>query len=137
MSIKRGENLRKVAFYTLGCKVNQYDTEAVLEKFKEQGYEVVDFNEYADVYVVNTCTVTHLSDRKCRQMLRKTKKINSDSILVAMGCYAQIAADKIKDQVEEIDIIVGTNKRNEIVDLVDNFEKEKDKPLIRFQILWM
>lgn len=125
MSIKRGENLRKVAFYTLGCKVNQYDTEAVLEKFKEQGYEVVDFNEYADVYVVNTCTVTHLSDRKCRQMLRKTKKINSDSILVAMGCYAQIAADKIKDQVEEIDIIVGTNKRNEIVDLVDNFEKEK------------
>ena len=57
MSIKRGENLRKVAFYTLGCKVNQYDTEAVLEKFKEQGYEVVDFNEYADVYVVNTCTL--------------------------------------------------------------------------------
>ncbi len=125
MSIKRGENLRKVAFYTLGCKVNQYDTEAVLENFKEKGYEVVDFNDYADVYVVNTCTVTHLSDRKCRQMLRKTKKINSESILVAMGCYAQIAADKIKDQVEEIDIIVGTNKRSEIVSLVDQFEKEK------------
>lgn len=117
--------MRKVAFYTLGCKVNQYDTEAVLENFKEKGYEVVDFNDYADVYVVNTCTVTHLSDRKCRQMLRKTKKINSDSILVAMGCYAQIAADKIKDQVEEIDIIVGTNKRSEIVNLVDQFEKEK------------
>ncbi len=117
--------MRKVAFYTLGCKVNQYDTEAVLENFKEAGYEIVDFNEYADVYVVNTCTVTHLSDRKCRQMLRKTKKINDQSILVAMGCYAQIAADKIKDQVEEIDIIVGTNKRNEIVSLVDRFEKEK------------
>ena len=124
MSIKRGENLRKVAFYTLGCKVNQYDTEAVLENFKDAGYEIVDFNEYADVYVVNTCTVTHLSDRKCRQMLRKTKKINDQSILVAMGCYAQIAADKIKDQVEEIDIIVGTNKRNEVVSLVDRFEKE-------------
>lgn len=117
--------MRKVAFYTLGCKVNQYDTEAVLENFKEKGYEIVDFNDYADVYVVNTCTVTHLSDRKCRQMLRKTKKINSESILVAMGCYAQIAADKIKDQVEEIDIIVGTNKRSEIVSLVDQFEKEK------------
>lgn len=125
MSIIRGENLRKVAFYTLGCKVNQYDTEAVLEKFKEVGYEVVDFNEYADVYVVNTCTVTHLSDRKCRQMLRKTKKINPNSILVAMGCYAQIAADKIKDQVSEIDIIVGTDKRNQIVEVVEEFEKDR------------
>lgn len=125
MSIIRGENLRKVAFYTLGCKVNQYDTEAVLEKFKAADYEVVDFNDYADVYVVNTCTVTHLSDRKCRQMLRKTKKINEDSILVAMGCYAQIAADKIKDQVSEIDIIIGTDKRNQIVEVVEAFEKDR------------
>lgn len=125
MSIIRGENLRKVAFYTLGCKVNQYDTEAVLEKFKAVDYEVVDFNDYADVYVVNTCTVTHLSDRKCRQMLRKTKKINENSILVAMGCYAQIAADKIKDQVNEIDIIIGTDKRNQIVEVVEEFEKDR------------
>lgn len=125
MSIIRGENLRKVAFYTLGCKVNQYDTEAVLEKFKAVDYEIVDFNDYADVYVVNTCTVTHLSDRKCRQMLRKTKKINENSILVAMGCYAQIAADKIKDQVNEIDIIIGTDKRNQIVEVVEDFEKNR------------
>lgn len=125
MSIIRGENLRKVAFYTLGCKVNQYDTEAVLEKFKAVDYEVVDFNDYADVYVVNTCTVTHLSDRKCRQMLRKTKKINENSILVAMGCYAQIAADKIKDQVDEIDIIIGTDKRNQIVEVVEDFAKNR------------
>lgn len=121
--------MRKVAFYTLGCKVNQYDTEAVLENFKENGYEVVDFGEYADIYVVNTCTVTHLSDRKCRQMLRKTKKINQDSILVAMGCYAQIAGDEIKNQVEEIDIIVGTNKRSEIVSLVSEFEKDNNSTL--------
>ena len=125
MSIIRGENLRKVAFYTLGCKVNQYDTEAVLEKFKAVDYEIVDFNDYADVYVVNTCTVTHLSDRKCRQMLRKTKKINENSILVAMGCYAQIAADKIKDQVDEIDIIIGTDKRNQIVEVVEDFAKNR------------
>lgn len=117
--------MKKAAFFTLGCKVNQYDTEAVLENFKERGYEVVDFDTFADVYVVNTCTVTHLSDRKCRQMLRKTKKINPDSILVAMGCYAQIAADKIKDQVEEIDIIVGTNKRSQIVDLVEKHQEEQ------------
>ena len=129
MSIIRGENLRKVAFYTLGCKVNQYDTEAVLEKFKAADYEIVDFNDYADVYVVNTCTVTHLSDRKCRQMLRKTKKINNDSILVAMGCYAQIAADKIKDQVEEIDIIIGTDKRNQILEVVEDFEKDRAKTI--------
>lgn len=113
--------MRKVACYTLGCKVNQYDTEAVLEKFKSAGYEVVDFNEFADVYIVNTCTVTHLSDRKCRQMLRKTKKINPESVLVAMGCYAQIAGEKIKEQVNEIDIIVGTDHRNQIVELVDEF----------------
>ena len=113
--------MRKVACYTLGCKVNQYDTEAVLEKFKSAGYEVVDFNEFADVYVVNTCTVTHLSDRKCRQMLRKTKKINPESVLVAMGCYAQIAGEKIKEQVNEIDIIVGTDRRNQIVELVEEF----------------
>jgi len=129
MSIIRGENLRKVAFYTLGCKVNQYDTEAVLEKFKSADYEIVDFNDYADVYVVNTCTVTHLSDRKCRQMLRKTKKINKNSILVAMGCYAQIAADKIKDQVNEIDIIIGTDKRNQIVEVVEDFEKDRAKTI--------
>lgn len=66
--------MKKAAFYTLGCKVNQYDTEAVMELFIQSGYEIVEFHEYADVYVVNTCTVTHLSDRKCRQMLRKTKK---------------------------------------------------------------
>lgn len=117
--------MRKAAFYTLGCKVNQYDTEAVLENFKAAGYEIVEFGEYADVYVVNTCTVTHLSDRKCRQMLRKTKKINPESVLVAMGCYAQIAADQIKEQVEEIDIIVGTNKRGQIVELVDQFLEER------------
>ena len=121
--------MRKVACYTLGCKVNQYDTEAVLENFKEAGYEVVEFHEFADVYVVNTCTVTHLSDRKCRQMLRKTKKINPDSILVAMGCYAQIAGDKIKDQVEEIDIIVGTDKRQQIVELVEAFDREKHETI--------
>lgn len=115
---------KKVACYTLGCKVNQYDTEAVLEKFIQKGYEVVEFHAYADVYIVNTCTVTHLSDRKCRQMLRKTKKINPNSILIAMGCYAQIAGDKIKEQVPEIDIIVGTDKRNQIVELVEEFKKD-------------
>ncbi|MGL6173595.1 MAG: tRNA (N(6)-L-threonylcarbamoyladenosine(37)-C(2))-methylthiotransferase MtaB [Cellulosilyticaceae bacterium] len=117
--------MKKAAFYTLGCKVNQYDTEAVVESFKSSGYESVSFSEYADVYVVNTCTVTHLSDRKCRQALRKTKKINPNSILVAMGCYAQSAKEKIKEEVEEVDIIVGTNNRNQIVTLVEQYQADQ------------
>lgn len=117
--------LKKAAFYTLGCKVNQYDTEAVMELFIQSGYEIVEFHEYADVYVVNTCTVTHLSDRKCRQMLRKTKKVNPSSILVAMGCYAQAAKDSLKEQIEEVDIVVGTDNRNKIIELVKEYNKDK------------
>ena len=117
--------MNKAAFYTLGCKVNQYDTEAVMESFIKSGYEIVEFHEYADVYVVNTCTVTHLSDRKCRQMLRKTKKINPNSILVAMGCYAQAAKDNLKEQIEEVNIVVGTDHRNKIIELVEEYNKQK------------
>ncbi|MGL5676868.1 MAG: tRNA (N(6)-L-threonylcarbamoyladenosine(37)-C(2))-methylthiotransferase MtaB [Cellulosilyticaceae bacterium] len=113
---------KTVSFFTLGCKVNQYDTEAVTELFKEQGYDIVSIDECADVYVVNTCTVTHLSDRKCRQILRKTKRLNSESVLVAMGCYAQSAGEKIKAEVEEVDLIVGTNKRSDIVHMVEAYK---------------
>ncbi|OOB80094.1 MAG: tRNA (N(6)-L-threonylcarbamoyladenosine(37)-C(2))-methylthiotransferase MtaB [Epulopiscium sp. Nuni2H_MBin003] len=116
------ENKNKsIATYTLGCKVNQYDTEAVTELFTNRGYHSVSFDTVADVYIVNTCTVTHLSDRKCRQMLRKTKKINPDSILVAMGCYAQSAKEKLIDEVPEIDIVIGTNKRSELVNIVEEY----------------
>ena len=80
----------------------------------------------ADVYVVNTCTVTHLSDRKCRQMLRKTKKLNPNSVLVAMGCYAQAAGEQIKIDVPEVDLIVGTNKRNEMIDLVEKYKMNQE-----------
>ena len=120
------KDLKRVGFYTLGCKVNQYDTEAVVELFRNRGYEVVEIDDYADVYVVNTCTVTHLSDRKCRQILRKTKRINPNSTLVAMGCYAQSAGDGIKEEVEEIDLVVGTNRRKEIVDLVENLQENHE-----------
>lgn len=119
-------NQKRIATYTLGCKVNQYDTEAVVELFKKEGYEEVAFDEMADVYVVNTCTVTHLSDRKCRQMLRKTKKLNPNSVLVAMGCYAQAAGEQIKIDVPEVDLIVGTNKRNEMIDLVEKYKMNQE-----------
>ncbi len=116
---------KSLSTYTLGCKVNQYDTEAVVEKFIDKGYEVVKFDEVADVYIVNTCTVTHLSDRKCRQMLRKTKKINPNSILIAMGCYAQSAQQKVREEVKEVDIIVGTNRRSELVEIVEKYNSEE------------
>ena len=120
---------KTVSFYTLGCKVNQYDTEAVMENFKENSYSIVEFDEYADVYVVNTCTVTHLSDRKCRQMLRKTKKINADSILVAMGCYAQASGHEIKEKIPEVDIIIGTNQRGKIVEFVEEIKNHHQESI--------
>ncbi|MEF9960401.1 MAG: tRNA (N(6)-L-threonylcarbamoyladenosine(37)-C(2))-methylthiotransferase MtaB [Niameybacter sp.] len=124
--MKKENESRHIATYTLGCKVNQYDTEAVVELFKGEGYKEVGFDEKADVYIVNTCTVTHLSDRKCRQMLRKTKKLNPDSVLIAMGCYAQSAGEQIKIDVPEVDLIVGTNKRNEMIQLIENYKKDQE-----------
>ena len=86
---------KKIAFITLGCKVNLYDTEAMAELFTEKGYEVVDFEEYADVYLINTCTVTNLGDKKSRQMIRRAKRINPNSVVVATGCYAQVASEEV------------------------------------------
>ena len=84
------KNKMKIAFHTLGCKVNQYETQALKEKFIQRGYEIVGEDEYADVYVVNTCTVTGLSDRKSRQFVRRAKKLNPGSITAVIGCYAQV-----------------------------------------------
>ena len=85
----------KVAFHTLGCKVNQYETEAISEKFREKGYQVVDEREFADVYIINTCTVTSVADKKSRQYIRKMKKLNPDSVVAVTGCYAQIKPDEV------------------------------------------
>ena len=83
-----------VGFYTLGCKVNQYDTQAMIEQFKTRGYRIVDFNQKADIYVINTCTVTNLADRKSRQMIRKAHRANSDALIAVVGCFAQRAANE-------------------------------------------
>ena len=87
--------MKKVAFYTLGCKVNQYETEAMLEMFEKEGYEQVSNEDYADVYVINTCTVTNMSERKSRQILRRAKEINPDAILCVVGCYVQVAKEEL------------------------------------------
>ncbi len=124
--------MKKVSFYTLGCKVNQYETNGMIQKFKESGYEIVDIEqEIADICIVNTCTVTNMSDRKSRQALRKIKEKNPNAVIVATGCYAQVAKAEL-EEMPEIDIVLGNDEKNDIVKYVEKFIKEKDK-LIKIQ----
>jgi len=119
-------NPRRVALCNLGCKVNDFDTESIKACFVQAGYEAVDFSETADVYVVNTCTVTHLGDRKSRQMLRKARRKNPDAVIVATGCYAQVAPEEV-EKLEEVDIVVGTQHRAAIVDYVEAFARNRHR----------
>ena len=120
---------KKVAFYTLGCKVNQYETNAMIQEFKNSGYDIVEFDDVADIYIVNTCTVTNMADRKSRQMLRKVKELNPEAILVACGCYAQVAKDDL-EKIPEIDLILGTNEKKNIFGLVDEMLNERNQYMI-------
>jgi len=115
--------MKKVAFYTLGCKVNQYETNAMIEKFLNKNYQIVDFEEIADIYIINTCTVTNMSDRKSRQIIRRVKQINPNSILAVTGCYAQVAAKEL-EKIEEIDLIVGNTEKTEIVNIIEKYCKK-------------
>lgn len=117
--------MKKVAFHTLGCKVNIYETEAMQELMQKAGYSIVDFDDKADIYVVNTCSVTNMADRKSRQMLHKAKKDNPDAVIVAVGCYVQAAAKSIK-QDEKIDIIIGNNMKNKIADIINDYYEHQD-----------
>ena len=127
---------RKVAFYTLGCKVNQYETNAMIQQFQEHGYELVEFEEKADIYIINTCTVTNMSDKKSREMLRRAKKQNPVSTLVAVGCYAQVGKEKL-EQIQEIDLILGTNEKNNIVAYVEKYRKEKKREEVVTDVMQM
>ena len=109
---------KTVAFCTLGCKVNQYETNAMIEQFIKKKYTIKEFNEEADIYIINTCTVTNMADRKSRQMLRRAKELNPNSIIVACGCYAQVAKEELA-KIPEIDLIYGTNEKNKIADLIE------------------
>lgn len=109
-----------VGFHTLGCKVNQSETEAMTALFLDRGYQLGEFEDYCDVYVINTCTVTHAGDRKSRQMIRRAKQINSNAIVVVTGCYAQASPEAVA-AIEDVDIILGTNMRHRIVDEVEAF----------------
>ena len=116
--------MKKVALHNLGCKVNAYETEAMQELLENNGYEIVPFKEGADIYVINTCTVTNMADRKSRQMLHRAKKMNPDAIVVAAGCYVQAKAEA--GEVDEcIDIVIGNNKKKDLIDILEQYENER------------
>lgn len=115
----------RVAFYTLGCKVNQYETNGMIQAFLEKEYEIVDFTEKSDIYIINTCTVTSISDKKSRQMIRRTKQLNPEAIVVAVGCYAQVAKDKL-EEIKDIDLILGISEKTEIIKYVEEEIKERN-----------
>ena len=110
--------MKKVAFYTLGCKVNQYETEAMSELFLNNGYEITDYESFADIYIINTCTVTGMSDRKSRQIIRRAKKRNPDSFVIVAGCYSQVAPDDVL-KIDGVNLVLGTKDRGNIVRLYE------------------
>jgi len=113
--------MNKVAFVTLGCKTNQYETDALMDIFYKNRYEVVDFDDFSDVYVINTCTVTNVSDKKSRQMIRRAKKSNPDGLVVVVGCYAQISPDEVS-AIEDVDIVIGTDSRSAIINYIEDYK---------------
>lgn len=112
--------MAKVAFNTLGCKVNQYETESMMAQFEARGYKITGFQEQADVYIVNTCTVTNMADKKSRQMLSKAKKMNPEALVVAVGCYVQAAEDALQE-VPNVDLLVGNTDKGHIVSVVEDY----------------
>lgn len=119
---------KKVAFYTLGCKVNQYETESIKNKLVKLGYEEVSFDEDADFYVVNSCTVTSVADRKTRNILRRAKKSNEESKVIVTGCYAQTNGKELLE-IDEVDYVVGNSNKSEVIDLIESLENKSSYPI--------
>ncbi len=120
---------RTFAITTLGCKVNKYDSEAIVKILVDDGFKEVNYDEVADIYIINTCSVTNLSEKKSRQVIRKAKKNNQDSIVIACGCYSQVSPEEVAE-IEEVDIVIGTKDRNKIVSLINEVEENKANTII-------
>ncbi|GAA6375481.1 tRNA (N(6)-L-threonylcarbamoyladenosine(37)-C(2))-methylthiotransferase MtaB [Firmicutes bacterium AM43-11BH] len=116
--------MKKVALHNLGCKVNAYETEAMQEMLEKEGYEIVPFKEGADIYIINTCTVTNIADRKSRQMLHRARKMNPDAIVVAAGCYVQAQENEHHELDSCIDIVIGNNKKQDLIQILDEYESK-------------
>ena len=116
--------MKKVALHNLGCKVNAYETEAMQEMLEKEGYEIVPFKEGADIYIINTCTVTNIADRKSRQMLHRARKMNPDAIVVAAGCYVQAQENEHHELDSCIEIVIGNNKKQDLIQILDEYESK-------------
>lgn len=124
--------MKKAALHNLGCKVNAYETEAMQELLEKNGYEIVPFKEGADIYIINTCTVTNMADRKSRQMLHRARKMNPDAIVVATGCYVQTEKDEVDDC---IDIVVGNNRKKDIITILDEYYRSCEHEDVQKEII--
>ncbi len=124
----------KVAFSTLGCRVNTYESEAMAEKFVREGYEIVEFSEKADVYVINTCSVTNMGDKKSRQIIGKARRLNEEAIIAAVGCYSQIAPDEVS-AIEGVDVVLGTRNKGDIVYYVNKARDEQKQQIQVAEVL--
>ena len=122
----KGQKMRTIAFHNLGCKVNSYETDAMAQKCIEKGYKIVDFEQKSDIYVVNTCSVTNIADRKSRQMLHKAKKQNPDSVVVAVGCFVQANPEEVAKD-EAIDLIVGNNKKKDLFEILEEYLNQRSE----------
>ncbi|NLM35826.1 MAG: tRNA (N(6)-L-threonylcarbamoyladenosine(37)-C(2))-methylthiotransferase MtaB [Clostridiales bacterium] len=116
----------KVAFATLGCRVNQYESEAMAEQFIKDGYQIVKFDEFADVYVINTCTVTNMGDKKSRQMIGRARRLNNDAVIAVVGCYSQVAPEEVSS-IDGVDVVLGSRNKGDVVYWVNRARDEKSK----------
>ena len=121
-----GVTLRRAALHNLGCKVNAYETEAMEQLLEAAGYRIVSFQEAADVYVVNTCSVTNIAERKSRQMLHRARKLNPQAVIVAAGCYVQAAQEDLKKDLA-VDIIIGNNKKQDLVPVLEDYFRQRER----------
>ena len=121
--------MKKVALHNLGCKVNTYETDAMAQSLREKGYEIMPFEEGADIYIINTCSVTNIADRKSRQMLHRAKKLNPNAIVVATGCYIQTAGKEALEE-QNIDLVIGNNNKSHIVDILEEYIKSNKKQIV-------
>lgn len=119
------ESSRRAALHNLGCKVNAYETDAMQQMLEEAGYEIVPFSEEADVYIINTCSVTNMADRKSRQMIHRARKLNAKAAVVAAGCYVQTSTKQVMDDLA-VDIVIGNNQKNQLVSLLEEFFAEEE-----------
>lgn len=121
--------MKKAALHNLGCKVNAYETEAMSQMLSQAGYEIVPFHEFADVYVINTCSVTNIADKKSRQMLHRARRQNPQAVIVAAGCYVQTAKEQL-EQDAAVDILIGNNKKRELPKILEEYERERRREAV-------